>query len=340
MSAPCSYAGCTVAETGICALENDPNTCPRRVATTAEQKGERPQAKWAPANPGDAVLAAPTQSRTFPPSTTLGPDVIEDLMARRYVTVVGILGEPESGKTAALASLYLLIANAKLQGWSFADSRSLLGFEDIARGSREWNLGDPPDQMTMHTHLSDDRRPGFLHLRLRREVDCRCVDLALPDLPGEWTQELVRTSKWDRLNFLQSADAIWIFADGRALADKQKKQALILRLGQLAGRLKASMPDGVPRLILVMTHRDSVEVPSTTIDRIGEEFAKDGLKIESLAIASFVKKGSGIKGIKAGHGLVDLINLTTTTSSERASFWPVSEPVEGQRSYLAYRRDR
>ncbi|MES2975662.1 MAG: hypothetical protein V4757_18735 [Pseudomonadota bacterium] len=258
-------------------------------------------------------------------------------MGKRYVTVVGILGEPESGKTAALASLYLLVANAKLAGWSFADSHSLLGFEDIARGSRQWNLGNPPDQMTVHTHLPDERRPGFLHLRLRRDTDHRRVDLALPDLPGEWTQGLVRTSKWERLNFLQSADAIWIFADGRALADKQKKQALILRLGQLAGRLNASMPEGVPKLILVMTHRDAVEVPSATIDRIRDVFAKDGLKFESVAIASFAKRGAGIK---PGHGLKELIDATTAASKQALPFWLPSEPTEGQRSYLAYRRNR
>lgn len=342
MSTPCSYSGCTVTETGICALENDPSTCPRRLpaALASDAESERVPPKWVPTNLGEAVLTAPVQARSFPSSTTLGPDAVADLMARRYVTVVGILGEPESGKTAALASLYLLVAHAMLQGWSFADSRSLMGFEDIARGSRQWNLGNPPEQMTVHTHLSDDRQPGFLHLRLRRDADGRCVDLALPDLPGEWTQALVRNAKWDRFDFLRSADAIWIFADGRALADRQKRQGQLLRLGQLSGRLKDSMPDGVPRLILVVTHRDSAEVNSETIDQVTEEFAKDGLSIETVSVASFAKRGKAHKGIKAGHGLAGLIDLTTASSAERVPFWPPSTPVKGQRSYLAYRRDR
>jgi hypothetical protein len=321
-------------------MENDPSTCPRRVPAAVAQEGERTQLKWVPPNPGEAVLPTPAPARNFPSSTTLGAGAIAELMARRYVTVVGILGDPESGKTAALASLYLLVAHAKLQGWSFADSRSLMGFEDIARGSRQWNMGVPPEQMTVHTHLSDDRNPGFLHLRLRREVDGRCIDLALPDLPGEWTQALVRSSKWDRLNFLKAADAIWIFADGRSLSDKQKRQSQILRLGQLAGRLKASMPEGVPRLILVVTHRDTVEVPATTMDQISNEFAKDGLKVQSIAIASFVKRGQGINGIKPGHGLGNLIDLTTASPEERTPFWPASTPSHVQRSYLAYRRAR
>lgn len=337
MSTACSYAGCTVVETGICALENDPNTCPRRMAAPAEQVGARAPGKWLQSNPGAAVLEPSERENAFPSSTTLGPDAVAELMARRYVTVVGILGEPESGKTAALASLYLLVAHAKLRGWSFADSRSLLGFEDISRGTRAWNQGNPPQQMTVHTHLSDDRKPGFLHLRLRSDANQKCVDFALPDLPGEWTQALVRTAKWDRLNFLHATDAIWIFADGRALSDKQRKQTVILRLSQLAGRLRAAMPQGTPRLILVVTHRDTAEVPSATIDQVRSEFAKDGLSIDSVAIASFAKRGTGIK---PGHGLADLIDRTTATSNDRMPFWPSTTPVATQRAYLAHRRDR
>ncbi|WP_407714695.1 TRAFAC clade GTPase domain-containing protein [Comamonas testosteroni] len=260
-------------------------------------------------------------------------------MAQRYVTVVGILGEPESGKTAALVSLYLLVANAKLSGWSFADSQSLLAFEDIARGSRQWNSGSPPEQMTVHTHLSDDRRPGFLHLRLRRASDGHCVDLALPDLPGEWTTDLVLTARWDRLDFLCSADVIWVVVDGRTLADRVKKQRTIVRLSQLAGRLKACMQQGVPQIILVVTHRDTGEVPSATLDHIRAEFSKHGQQLTIVEVASFAKTTNAF-GIKPGHGLEKLIDCTTNASVRPLLFWPDADTVENQRSYLNFRRGR
>src|SRR5262249_55699493 len=154
---------------------------------------------------------------------------IEQMMASRYVTVVGILGEPETGKTACLASLYLLVANAMLDGWTFADSRSLMAFESIARGARRWNDGHPPEQMTVHTEMADDRQPGFLHLRLRRSSDGRVVDFALPDLPGEWTKQLVRASRSDRFEFLRAADVIWLLVDGRDLANKERRQGTITK---------------------------------------------------------------------------------------------------------------
>ncbi|WP_295551226.1 hypothetical protein [uncultured Pseudacidovorax sp.] len=286
---------------------------------------------------GGSVLPTPAAPRSFESSGTLDLDSLTRLMGKRTVNLVGILGEPESGKTAALVSLYLLVANARLKGWNFANSLTLTGFEDIARGSREWNVGHPPEQMTGHTHLSDDRRPGFLHLRLRSSVDKCCIDLALPDLPGEWTQALIRRDNWQRLNFLRSANVIWIFADGRVLANTEHRQAYILRLGQLAGRLHFHLGDAAPPVKLVLTHRDAGEVSQAVMTELMKKFKDRQLDAEVVEIASFARKG--IK-IKAGHGLDDLINKSMHVFTKPAQFWPKEEPQQCARSYLSYRRDR
>jgi len=76
------------------------------------------------------------------------------------VTVVGILGELDAGKTACLARLYLQISHDRLDGWTFADSASLMGFEDIARGAREWTEGSRA-QLTIRTEISSGRHAGF-----------------------------------------------------------------------------------------------------------------------------------------------------------------------------------
>lgn len=162
MSGGCTYEGCTVAETGRCALERDPLTCAHRLGNQSNTAPDGDDDSLAANEDGSAaVLKSPDENPRFPRSTTLGPDKIEEMMRNRYVTVVGILGDPESGKTACLASLYLLVSNAMLKGWSFADSQSLMAFEEIARGARGWNEGHPPEQMTMHTEMADERQPGF-----------------------------------------------------------------------------------------------------------------------------------------------------------------------------------
>ncbi|WP_448192331.1 TRAFAC clade GTPase domain-containing protein [Azospirillum sp. sgz301742] len=342
MSRACTFEGCAVGETGVCALEHDLATCKHYAAAKNPAVGnaEAVATESAPAEPADdfgaPVLEKPTGAASFPSSRTLGPEFVSGMMGSRYVTVVGILGDPESGKTACLVSLYLMVANAQLEGWSFADSRSLMGFEEIARGAREWNEGQPPDQMTVHTEMADDRRPGFLHLRLVRRADGRCVDLALPDLPGEWTTALVSTAHADRFDFMKSAEAIWVVVDGRTLADKERRQGVISRLGQLAGRLRTIFDGTIPRMMIVVTHRDHGELDGSITNRIAAELMKREVVARIHHVASFSEHGD----VRAGFGLAELVEATVAPQQSGSEFWPSSEPDECSRSYLSFRRDR
>ncbi|ATU72286.1 hypothetical protein SXCC_04246 [Gluconacetobacter sp. SXCC-1] len=338
MTSGCNFEGCTVGETGVCALEHDPTTCEHHTEEATGTGGRDVEVKGdgGASGIGAPVLQRPTGSAPFPSSHTLSPEVVSDMMASRYVTVVGILGDPDSGKTACLASIYLLVSNAMLEGWAFADSRSLMGFEDIARGARDWNAGNPPDQMTVHTDMSDDRRPGFLHLRLVRKSDGRRIDLALPDLPGEWTTKLVASARSDRLEFMKAAEAIWVVLDGRALADKERRQALILRVGQLVERLKIMFDGRRPRIMVVVTHRDDGELVEAASSRLAAELDRRGIEARILQVAPF----SNHVDVKAGFGISDLIGETVGVARPMPDFWPTSPSRDGVRSFLGYRRDR
>jgi len=342
MSGSCKFEGCTVDETKECALSRDPATCSNRVtgersvATTVDISGHE-LAPLSGDQLGAPVLGEPIRATAFPSSRTLGLDALNALMGTRYVNVVGILGDPESGKTACLASLYLLVSRAMLEGWSFADSKTLAAFEDIARGARDWNNGEVPEQMTVHTELADDHRPGFLHLKLVRNTDGRRVDLALPDVPGEWTQALVKTARSDRLDFLKSAEAIWIVLDGRMLADIYKRQGVIARVGQLVGRLNTMFVDRIPRLIIVVTHRDLYTLGEKATSLLRAELARRGAKAEIVGVAPF---SDDPENVPAGFGIAELIGLTVGMQPGRTTFWPSTDPVDGDRSYLNYRRDR
>lgn len=337
MSTGCTYEGCTVAETGRCALEREPTTCANRIGNQGNTGSDQVDVILAANSDVSApVLQSPDDNPSFPPSITLGPDAIEEMMRSRYITVVGILGDPESGKTACLASLYLLASNAMLEGWSFADSRSLMAFEEIARGARRWNEGHPPDQMTVHTEMADERQPGFLHLRLRRKADGRTVDLALPDLPGEWTKTLIRSARSDRFEFLRSADVVWLVVDGRILADRERRQGTITRLGQLAGRLRALTEGIMPRLLMVITHRDLHEPDQAVIARMTTELAKHDVSFELMPVAPFSEN----EDFRAGFGLATLIAATVGRSTAAPIFWPATPPASGASSFLSYRRDQ
>lgn len=343
MSGSCSFDGCTVDETGLCALSRDPSICGNRAtdeaagATSADAPAYEGVALQSGDSLGAPVLDQPVRASAFPSSRTLGLADLNAMMGARYVNVVGILGDPESGKTACLASLYLLVSHAMLAGWSFADSRSLAAFEEIARGARDWNDGKTPEQMTVHTELADDHGPGFLHLRLLRLSDGRRVDLALPDVPGEWTQALVNTARSDRLDFMKSAEAIWIVLDGRTLADIEKRQGLIARVGQLAGRLNTMLDGRAPRLMVVVTHRDLHILGDNVTSRLQTELVRRGAKAEIVGIAPFSDLPDNVP---AGFGIAELIDLTVGKPAERPTFWPSTEPTAGDRAYLNYRGDR
>jgi hypothetical protein len=343
MSSSCRFDGCTVDETGVCALERAPLDCSNRIsneaagATSADaQDGDEALSGFGD-RLGAPVLDQPRGASAFTSSQTLGLADLNALMATRYVKVVGILGDPESGKTACLASLYLLVSHAKLEGWSFADSKSLAAFEDIARGARDWNKGKAPEQMTVHTELADDHGPGFLHLRLVRRSDGRRVDLALPDIPGEWTQALVNSAQSDRLDFMKSAETIWIVLDGRSLADIEKRHGLIARVGQLARRLDTMLDGRAFRLLVVVTHQDLHVLDPNVAHRLQAELARYGAEAEIVGVAPFSDKPNEVP---AGFGIADLINLTAGKQPDRPIFWRSTEPAESSRAYLKHRRDR
>lgn len=337
MRSACDFDGCTVGETGLCALERPPGTCEHRLGASAvSDANEGTVVSGDSGAIGEPVLERPASTVSFSSSHTLGPDLVSELMVSRYVNVVGILGEPDSGKTACLASLYLLIANAGLTEWRFADSKSLMAFEDISRGARDWNAGQPPEQMTAHTEMLDERRPGFLHLRLKRERDARLVDLVLPDLPGEWTTKLVSRAQSDRFEFMKSAEALWLVTDGRALADKERRQGVISRIGQLAERLKTLFDGNVPRLMIVVTHRDNGEIAATVLTRLEAELERRDVEATIVQVAPF----SDNNDVKAGFGLEDLLGATIGSPRAPPEFWPSVAPRENARSFLAYRGDR
>ncbi|MEQ5287599.1 TRAFAC clade GTPase domain-containing protein [Providencia huaxiensis] len=338
MSGSCRHEGCTFDETGICTLGNVPTSCSNRLpldddeGTPLEASDYNDLAEQL----GVPVLSEPIQSHTFGSKQSLGLDDINALMSKRYVNVVGVLGDPESGKTACLASLYLLLSHAKLDGWSFADSRSLTAFEEIARGAREWNNGLVPEQMTLHTELTDERSPGFLHLRLKRLSDGRKIDFALPDIPGEWTQALISNSQYERLDFLKSAETIWIVIDGRALKDQEKRHGTIARLGQLAGRLHTMFGGNIPRLLIVVTHRDSYTVDENISSRMQHELNRRGVAAaEIVEVAPFSDE---LDIVPAGFGIAELINITVNTPTRPLVFWKSSEQETSKREYLNYRR--
>ncbi|MDE0396153.1 MAG: hypothetical protein OYK82_15415 [Gammaproteobacteria bacterium] len=237
-------------------------------------------------------------------------------MGERYIHLVGILGEPNAGKTACLVSLYLSVAQRCLGSFAFVDSRTLMGFEEISQGARQWNKGRIPEQFTDHTLLPDNRAAGFLHIGLARAPQDNRVDLLCSDLPGEWTTELIERNRIDRLEFLKRADAIWLVVDGTELVAPDKRQLCVHRTKMVIERLGDFLGAGC-RLVLVITRRDQQAPDERAVLDICAKGTQRGFETKWVAVASFSKDSE----VAAGTGIPDLIEHTTEFSRDGGDVW-------------------
>ncbi len=305
----CQNSECTVAQTGICLQNNAPEVCPSRMRIGGDLDAGQVL--------GDPVLIAPKDTPRFPPSAALGMDDVRTIMGGSYGRIIGVLGAPDSGKTACLVSLYLLLAHDRLEGFAFADSKSHMVFDELSRGARRWH-GAPPEQMTAHTELGDDRSAGFLHLKLLRKSDGARFNLFIPDLPGEWSTSLIDNNRADRLGFLRGADQIWIMVDGRSLADKVQRRSAIHRTDLLVDRIVSLNVSAIPKVRLVITRFDQGQPAEATLQEFRDHAARLGVDLAISNIASF----SDSNGTPAGTGISDLIAQTVARPRYDDEFWP------------------
>lgn len=329
MALTCKVPECTFAETGICLRGNTPDdACSNLLTSSAEEIGELTGQDSAAL----VDLPAPPSTPTFRGGFEMGIADANAQLSQRYGHIIGILGAPKAGKTAALISLYLLLSRAMLPGYRFLDSRTLMAFEGLARGARVWNKGDVPDEICGHTTLADPRHPGFLHLRIADDNKSTRRDLLLPDLPGEWTDELATKNEVARLSFLRSADSLWIVFHGQKLLTEL--QSSIRRLELLFKRLEEA---GLARtnipIIVVATHSDELD---GSLDAAWEAVRGVALRrqltIKTIGIASLSKHAE----IEPGHGIQALLDATFARPARIAPARVL--PAAQARQILQYRR--
>lgn len=344
----CQLEECTFNVTGVCVMNRPVEHCSHRddrehLEHIPEAEDERAIVHLtAPlvgvltsADLGGAVLPSPVDSPRLPSSLTMGLKEATTLMTTRHTTMIGILGLPDSGKTACLVSAYLLLAKGKFDGYDYADSGTLMAFEQIARGSRQWTKGDAPSQLTAHTEMADDRQAGFLHFRLRRQEDGQFFDMLMPDLPGEWSRALIDKADSERFAFLGSASVIWLMVDGRAFAEPSQKMYATYRAEMLVARLATVLPTPRPRIILVPTWRDIGEFPADSYQQIREEGYRHDMEIALAPIASF---SLGFGEVPPGFGVASLIDATLNHDRKAPDFWPDDRRPNG-RTLCSFRRD-
>lgn len=324
----CKQADCTVLQTEKCLLNNDPNSCPERVPD------ESPASEFL----GEIAppLDEPLSRRQLPSSFTLSLEEAARLMGNRYCKVIGILGLPDAGKTAALVCIYLLLARNRLSGYEFRDSRTLMALEEISRGARRWTDADR-GQLTSHTESPDERAAGFIHLRLLKCATEETLDLLIPDLPGEWSTRLIDSNRTDRLRFLKAADVLWLMVDGTELMATVTRKSAIHKLSLLLQRVYEMLTPRIPTTFLVVSRQDKTEIPPTVYTKLLEQAEELRIDLRVLQIASFSESDT----VQPGSGIVELIDAATSTETEEVPFWSDRPRASlGTRAVLNFRAQK
>jgi hypothetical protein len=306
----CDNPDCTVAATGKCLEHGDPTKCPHfHVEADDSPPAAVPTATSLPLTAPFPTHPLRQFARRFAGGNELGNDDAAVVMRARYAHLVAILGCFNAGKTCFLNSLYLLASsNRLLPDYRFAGSLTLPGFENRARLLRKWPSGPLPAKLADHTVLSDPRSPAFLHLALQYGAKFeRRFDLLLTDLPGEWTEALIRrASEVERFRFLCRADGIILVIDGQSLVSEQRHVEVHrteLLLDRLAGNLQV---DRAVPLVLLISKCDLL--PHQRLDNVPglcDRASRLGFTPEVVYAAAFssrpdeVPHGTGIKDIIA-----------------------------------------
>lgn len=325
----CNKPECTLAQTGTCILDHLPDSCPDRLKSLVDVE------KLINDVFSQKEISQEVEHVQFSSSYTLSIQQVEELMRGSYCNTIGILGVPNSGKTACLVSFYLKLAHNQLEGYQFRDSKTLRAFEEISIGARTWSEGRHQEELTLHTEISDERSAGFLHLRLFSEKSNRTFDLLLPDLPGEWSSSLIESNRTDRLGFLKSADCIWLMINGHEIEEQETRYSILHKLEMLIKRLGSFLVTQRPKLILVITHKDRCGEIITKLEKIKRVAEALRFQLEVKEIASFSENND----VHPGTGISELIDEVFAEKVISNEFWPDTMPLETFRQALRFQNN-
>ena len=251
----CSFAGCDVAQAGVCAQgHKHPKACPNYTATTDDDLEVYADDE----NTSQEVGKADTRSVALPVGEAMESKDMEGLLRARAATRITIIGDSDSGKSTLLCAIYDRFLRGPFGNLKFAGSRTLVALERRSHYSRVESGRIQPE--TQRTAVSEGVR--YFHFALvpaaKREAR---VDLLLSDRAGE----LYRQARGDSrviaaLPEVPQADLIVLLLDGRRVSDPLERANAIQSVRQCLRAFLDSEVLGARSLIqVVVTKIDLVE---------------------------------------------------------------------------------
>lgn len=251
----CSNPDCQIAENGSCHQGHDPvQSCPNfgKLAADAENYEE--------ADPTiDQTVEEPALTMVqLPSGQSYEQQDVDTFLLQKPAQLVAIVGDTSSGKSTLLCSIYDKFLRGKFAGRSFAESNTLVAFEEVVHYSRAVSGATIPD--TPRTSLSEGLQ--FYHLSTTPEESPGShVDLFMSDRAGEsYLAGLDRPDHLQELQELRLARTVAILVDGARLVMPEEQHEVLDTARQLVRAMidTKTLTSG-QHLQLILTKRDEVE---------------------------------------------------------------------------------
>jgi Double-GTPase 2 len=258
-------------------------------------------------------------------------DDVAKFATRSRVVTVASIGTSDAGKTTFLATLYLLLLSGQsLDGYKFAGSFTLGGWEILADKMR-WSGNEPPT-FPDHTPRRISRQPGLLHLAMRDRNDRLC-DVLFADAPGEWFEHWAvdrNDPQAEGARWLERhADSVLMFLDSERLSSAEHCGDARFQSLKLLDRVFASYSD---RSIGIVWAKHDTFRQNSAIDAVKQDIDKKGI----ISIFNVISANT--------HSESQDVMKTATWSIQQAlkeqAVQAISVPVNGTNPFLSFRGRR
>jgi hypothetical protein len=293
-------------------------------------------AQQVPAQPASAV-GLDVDVIDLPSGKELNESSAVALARSTPVRWVVIAGQVSSGKTTLLTSLYELFQWGKIDGYSFAGSRTLATFEERCHYSRLASDRSSPD--TPRTPYSPIA--NFLHLRVLPPGEVPApIDFLFTDVSGEMFEHARNsTDECKELVFLMRAATFILVLDGEKAVRLDRRWGMVEEAKSLLQScLYSSMLSKDCRVTVVWSKIDYFGDAGG--DETLAEFRADaesvfqrsfGHRLAHLAFAQISARPTKAPQIGFGKGLSELLRGLVNNYSQNEPLQLSPEPPDGER---------
>lgn len=291
----CKQDNCPLSKTGEC-LEgiSSIKECPHSFPSTESEEEDSHVVE-------DQV---PIEAELLYTGDAIPENKLSDLTYQYKSHLILLMGEPDSGKTTLLASLFDQYQQDSFADHYFAGSRTQIGFEKRCFLARWIESGrDEPDTertKTMEVH--------YLHLSLRnKNLNEPIRHLLFADVSGEQFKRIRdRKEEMEKFDIINKTDHLFCLVDGALLLDTTYRHKAKSNLFKLIQRtIESEMVNENKLLNVVITKYDKWSESTEEINTFFEtplcqkygKYIGDILYVASRSVSEGIKEGEGLEKV-------------------------------------------